>query len=244
MNARDIMSQPVVTVTPDTTIAEAAELMITRRISGLPVVDETGAVVGLVTEGDLLRRAETGTEKRHSRWAELLLGPGRLARDYVHSHGRKVGEIMTTRVHSVGPETELADIVSIMESRHIKRVPVIEDGRLVGIVSRANLIAALMKLLPTEAAGAPPAGQDDEAIREHILAVIAREPWGPRASIDVTVKNGVVDLYGTIIDDAERAAVKVVAENTAGVTEVHDHLVWVEPVSGIIIPADRAKPPG
>lgn len=241
MKARDIMSHPVVTVTPETTVAEAAGQMISRHISGLPVIDDNGALVGLVTEGDLLRRAETGTEKRHSRWAELLFGPGRLARDYTHSHGRKVGEVMTTRIHSVEPDAELGDIVALMEQRRIKRVPVIEDGRLVGIVSRANLIAALIDLLPGGAAGAAPVEQDDAAIRDHILAVIAREPWGPRASIDVTVEDGVVDLYGTIIDDSERAALKVVAENTAGVREVRDHVVWVEPVSGIVIPGDALK---
>jgi CBS domain-containing protein len=240
MNVADVMTEPAITVTPETTVADAARLMLQHHISGLPVVDQAGAVVGVVSEGDLLRRAETGTSRTHSRWFELLISPGRLARDYVHSHGRRVGELMTTDVASVRPSDGLATVVQVMETKHIKRLPVIEDGRLVGIVSRADLMRALLDSLPAAAGNE---SDNDAEIREHILVAIANQPWGPRASVDVTVKDGVVDLDGTITDDRERDALKVLAENTPSVKAVRDHLVWIEPVSGLVIRSDRSEPP-
>ncbi len=240
MNVADVMTQPVISVTAEATIAEAARRMLENHISGLPVVDPNGAVVGIVTEGDLLRRAETGTDRLHSRWFELLIAPGRLARDYVHSHARKVGEVMSRDVASVAPEDTLAKVVELMESRRIKRLPVVEDGRLIGIVSRANLMQALLDRLPPLVAGE---AKGDAEIRQHILAEIAKEPWGPRASVDVVVKDGVVNLYGSITDDRERTALQVLVENTPGVKEVRDNLVWIEPVSGFVIPAEGPEPP-
>lgn len=240
MNVGDVMSQPAISVAPEATIADAARQMLEKRISGLPVVDPHGAVVGMVTEGDLLRRAETGTDRQHSRWFELLISPGRLARDYVHSHARKVGEVMTSEVVSVTPEDSLARVVELMEQHHIKRLPVVVDGRLVGIVSRANLMRALLDKLPA-AAATQSAG--DTEIRSRILAEIAKQPWGPRASVDVQVENGVVELQGSITDDRERTALQVLVENTPGVKAVRDHIVWIEPVSGFVIPADDPEPP-
>lgn len=239
MNVADVMSKPAITVTPETTILDAARLMLQKNISGLPVVDKAGGVVGIVTEGDLLHRAETGTDHLRSRWFEVLVSPGRLARDYVHSHARKVGTVMTRDVASVEPADDLAKVVGLMESRHIKRLPVIEAGRLVGIVSRANLMRALVDTAP-QAAGSE--NDSDGEIRAHILVEIANQPWGPRASVDVTVKDGIVNLYGSIIDDRERDALKVLVENTPGVKAVRDHLVWVEPVSGFVIPSDDSEP--
>ena len=153
MKATDLMTSFVVTVRPDATIEYAAQLMLQHRISGLPVTDSDGAVLGIVTESDLLRRAETGTDKRHTRWVSLLIGQGRLAQEYVHTHGRKVGEVMTERVFIVTPETPLADLVALMETKHVKRVPVVDQGRLVGIVSRADVMAALVGLLSKKPAG-------------------------------------------------------------------------------------------
>jgi CBS domain-containing protein len=232
MKAADLMTSFVVTVTPEATIEYAAQLMLQHRISGLPVTDSDGAVLGIVTESDLLRRAETGTDKRHARWVSLLIGPGRLAQEYVHTHGRKVGEVMTERVFSVTPETPLADLVALMETRHVKRVPVVDQGRLVGIVSRADVMAALVGLLSEKPAGAA----TDTEIRNQILAEIDRQPWGPRGSVDVIVANGVVVLKGAIPDERERAALCVAAENVPGVKAVHDRLVWIDSVSGIVIP--------
>lgn len=232
MKAADLMTSFVVTVTPEATIEYAAQLMLQHRISGLPVTDSDGAVLGIVTESDLLRRAEVGTDKRHARWVSLLIGPGRLAREYVHTHGRKVGEVMTERVFTVTPETPLADLVALMETKHVKRVPVVDQGRLVGIVSRADVMAALVGLLSEKPAGSV----TDTDIRNQILAEIDRQPWGPRGSVDVIVTNGVVVLKGTIPDERERAALCVAAENVPGVKAVHDRLVWIDSVSGIVIP--------
>jgi CBS domain-containing protein len=241
MNVADVMTRTAITVTPETTIEAAARLLLEHRISGLPVVDPGGAVVGVVTEGDLLRRIETGTERRHSGWLEFLIAPGRLAEEYAHANARRVGEVMTTDVVAVTPEEPLAEVVRLMERHHIKRLPVIENGRLVGIVSRANLVQALLDNLP-KPAGKAAAG--DAEIRERILAEIAKQPWGPRASVDVRVAGGIVELYGSITDERERAALQVLAENAPGVKAVEDHLVWVEPVSGLIIPSIGSEPPG
>ena len=232
MNAADLMTSFVVTVSSDATIEYAAQLMLQYRISGLPVTDRDGAVLGIITESDLLRRAETGTEKRHARWVSLLIGPGRLAQEYVHTHGRKVGEVMTERVFTATPRTPLSELVALMETKHVKRLPVVDHGRLVGIVSRADVMAALVGLLSEEPAGT----RTDTEIRKQILEEIDRQPWGPRDSVDAIVTNGVVILKGTITDERERAALCVAAENVPGVKAVHDRLVWVEPVSTIVIP--------
>jgi CBS domain-containing protein len=240
MNAADVMTQPVISVTPETTIAEAAGLMLQHRISGLPVVDADGTVVGVVTEGDLLHRVETGTERRHRHWLEFLIAPGRLAGEYANANARRVGEVMSAEVVAVAPNESLAEVVRLMERRHIKRVPVIEAGRLVGIVSRANLVQALVQNLPKPATGK---AATDAEIREHILAKIAEQPWGPRASVDVRIEAGVAELHGAITDERERTALRVLAENTPGVTAVRDHLVWIEPVSGLVIPAVGSEPP-
>jgi CBS domain-containing protein len=229
------MTHAVITVTPETTIGEAAELMLERRVSGLPVVDAAGAVVGIVTEGDLLRRAETGTERRRVRWLEFLIAPGRLASEYAHANGRRVGEVMTDTVLTVGPDDAVADLIDLLERRRIKRVPVIDQGKLVGIISRANLVRALVRNLPrNEQAGAV----SDREIRDRILAEIAKQPWGPRASVDVRVEDGVVELDGAVTDDRVRPALRVLAENMPGVKEVRDRLIWVEPLSGFVVPAD------
>jgi CBS-domain-containing membrane protein len=244
MNVADIMTRQVISVTPQTTIAEAAQLLLDNRISGLPVVDPGGAVVGIVTEGDLLRRVETGTQRRHSHWLEFLIAPGRLAREYTDANARNVGEVMSAEVVSVTPGDALPEVIRLMERHHVKRLPVIEAGRLVGIVSRANLVRALLHNLaepPGNAAGDAVAG--DAEIRARIVAEIARQPWGPRASVDVRVKDGTVELYGTITDERERPALRVLAENQPGVKTVVDHLVWVEPVSGFVIPAVGSEPP-
>jgi CBS domain-containing protein len=198
------------------------------------VVDPKGEVVGIITEGDLLRRAETGAATHHPRWLEFLLGPGRLAAEYTRAHARQVGEVMTRDIVSVHSETEVADLVQLMNKRRIKRVPVIDAGKPVGIVSRANLVRALVKALVKKPGGAV----GDDKIWKSILDGIGAEPWGPRFSLDIAVKDGIVELYGTITDERERIALQVLAENIPGVKGVRDHLVWVEPVSGSVIAAE------
>jgi Mg/Co/Ni transporter MgtE len=205
--------------------------MLDHNVSGLPVVDAKGALVGMVTEGDLLRRAETGTERKRPHWLEFILGPGRLAADYVHAHARKVADVMTQKVVSVAPATSLEEIVRLMERHRIKRLPVVEHDRVVGIVSRASLLPVLAHL----AAAAPPVSAGDTEIRARILKAIDQEPWAGHSLIDAVVRDGVVDLRGVILDERERAALRVIAENVPGVKVVRDHLAWVEPVSGMVL---------
>ena len=227
MKAADIMTLGVFTVRPETSLKEAAGLMLERGISGLPVVDGTGRLVGIVTEGDLLRRAETGTERRRSRWLEFLLGPGQLANEYVHSHARKVQDVMTPEVVTVSRDTPLQDVVNLLEQRRIKRVPVTRDDKLVGIISRANLVQALASLVQEVA----PTRSDDETAREEIAAELAKQPWAP-ANLNVIVRRGVAELWGVIRDERERKAIRVVAENARGVSQVVDHLVYFRPMPG------------
>jgi CBS-domain-containing membrane protein len=164
----------------------------------------------------------------------LLLSPGRLAGEYAEAHARKVSEAMTRDVVSVAPDSEIASVVLLMKKRNIKRLPVIDNGRLVGIVSRANLVRALLHALVNE----PSRQLSDEEVRKAILDATTAEPWGPCFAIDIAVTEGIVDIYGTITDDRERTALHVLAENVPGVKGVRDHLVWVEPVSGMVIPAE------
>ena len=231
MLVRDVMTPNVISVTAGESVLEAVRLMLHNRISGLPVVDASGKLVGMVTEGDFLRRSELGTERRRPKWIEFLIGPGRLARDYVHASGRKVEEVMTTDPVTVVEDDPLDAVVELMERRHIKRVPVIRNGRMVGIVSRANLMHGLASLTH----GTATAAGGDGAIRDSILEALSKQSWAPL--INVVVKNGEVSLWGAVMDDRERQACCVAAENVDGVKAVHDHLFWVEPLSGMAFPS-------
>ncbi len=237
MQVKDVMTKNVISVAASDPVLTAARLMLQNRISGLPVVDAAGKLVGVVTEGDFLRRGELGTQRRRPKWLEFLVGPGRLATEYVHSSGRKVEDIMTPEPYSVADGDLLETVVDVMERHRVKRLPVMRNGQMIGIISRANLMHALASL----ARDVPPAAKDDAAIREQILAGLSKQPWAPQ--INVVVKDGVVELWGTIMDDRERGACVVAAENVAGVKRVHDHMVWVEPMSGMAFPSaeDEAK---
>jgi CBS-domain-containing membrane protein len=231
MKAKDIMSPNVISVTPDTTVLQAGRIMLQHHISGLPVADASGELVGILSEGDLLRRPETATERRRSRWLEFLIGPGKIASEYTHSHGSKVSEVMTEDVVTVGEGTNLEAIVELMEKRHIKRIPVVQNGKLTGIVTRSDLVHAMVSM----ARVAPPAPQSDETIREALLAEMQKQDWAPAATTNVIVRDGVVELWGVIIDERQREALKVAAENVPGVKGVKDHMFWIEPTSGIFI---------
>src|SRR6266545_985425 len=233
MKAHDVMTWGTITVEPEASVARAVRLMLQNKISGLPVVDADGQLVGMVTEGDFLRRGELGTKRQRPRWLEFLLGPGRLAAEYVQSSGQKVGEIMTPEPKTITPETPLNEVVSLMERHRIKRLPVVQDGKLVGTVSRANLLHALASVAREVKA---PAG-DDATIREQILAECAKQHWATH--VNVVVRDGVVGLWGVITDERERKAFIVAAENVPGVKAVHDHLAWVEPTSGMIVLSDE-----
>lgn len=233
MKAADVMTHDVKVIESDASVAKAVRLMLNNGFSGLPVVDAQGKLVGMLTEGDLLRRTETGTEKRRPRWLEFLAGPGRLAEEYARTHARRVDDVMTADVTSVGEETPVEQIVQIMERRRIKRVPVVRGGKVVGIVSRANLLRALARLWREP----EPASIDDGALRERILAELEKQGWAPRSGIHVSVQNRVVEFTGAIMDERERAALRVLAENIPGVKAVREDLCWVEPMSGWVIEA-------
>lgn len=235
MKVSDVMTRSPLTVSADTSLEEAATAMLKARVSGLPVVDPEGNVVGMLTEGDLLRRVELGTAGRPAGWLAAFVSPGRVARHFVRTHGHKVGEIMTRKVVSVAPEAPLSEVVDLMESQQIKRLPVVQKHRLIGIVSRADLLRALLKLLPERRVVAI----SDAELRKRVLAEIDKQTWTPRQAVDATVENGVVELRGAVSDDQERVGLRVIAENTPGVKGVHDRLIWVEPISGVVMDAPK-----
>ena len=221
MNAADIMTPDVIVARPETPLMELVDLMLANRISGVPVV-ENGILVGIVSEGDLLRRAETGTEKRRSQLLELVSSTAANAADYVRTHGRRTREVMTADVIAVTPETPMGEIADILETRRIKRVPVVRDGKLLGIVTRANLLRALASRLHAEAVTV---NADDRTIRGALLEEFRHHKWASQvAQFDVTVRDGVVHLWGIVRGEDHRQAMLVAAENTAGVKSVADHL--------------------
>jgi len=234
MLARDVMHRgPIITVGPETTVEEAARLMLSLGISGLPVIDATNGVVGIITEGDLLRRAELGTEKHRQSWIAYLASPGRLAAEYARAHGSKVGEVMTAGVLTAEADTPLDQIIELMEKKRIRRVPIVERGRLAGIVSRADLMRALI----AQRAPAAGAAHADAEIAAAVTSFFDDETWSPRATVRVSVTDGVVDLWGMIFDERERTALRVAVENIPGVKAVRDQLTWIEPVSGMALGA-------
>jgi CBS domain-containing protein len=221
MHAADLMTTNVVTVAEDATAQEAAALMLRHRVSALPVVGSSGKLVGIVSEGDLMRRAELGTERERSWWLEFLTSDKILASDYVKAHGRKVSEVMTRKLITVTHDTPINEIALLLEKHAIKRVPVLDQGRLVGIVARANLLQALAGLkldAPVLQAG------KDTAIREEILERLRGSPWRPWL-LNVTVKDGVAHLWGITNGAEEKAAAGVAAENAPGVLAVKNHII-------------------
>lgn len=239
MRVQDVMTRGVIGIAPSASISEAIRLMLSNRLSGLPVVEADGRLVGVVTEGDFLRRSELETKSPSPGWLSFLAGPGRLADRYVHGHGRRVSEIMSLAPVTVAAGARLNEAVDLMVEHHVKRLPVMESDRLVGIVARSDLLRALADKLPGETSEL--AG--DEQIRRAIETSLAGQPWAGRNDlVRVRVTDGIVELEGTITDERQRAAYVVAAENVAGVRGVLDHLVWVEPISGMVVlsPHDQA----
>lgn len=221
MNAGDVMTTGVVTVTAETPVGEIVALLLRHGISAVPVVDGLGNVVGLVSEGDLLRRVELGTEKRIGGWRAFFTGTARLAGDYVRSHGKVAADIMTREVVCVGPGTALDAVAGLMEEHHIRRVPVVQERRLVGIVSRKNLLRALAAM-PAEAG---PAAASDAEIRFALMKELAAQPWSRRADNSVVVTGGAVHLWGLVTSAEESRALELAALGVAGVTGVQNHTV-------------------
>ena len=241
MRVHQIMTRRVTTVKADTPILDAANLMLQNHISGLPVVGGAGELIGIVSEGDFMRRREIGTQKKRSRWLSVVLGPGLSASEFVHEQGRKVGEIMTQDPHTATEDMPLEDVVQSMERYNVKRLPVVRGDRLVGIVTRSDLLRAVASL----ARDIPDPTADDDHIRDRVIASIERNEWRP-LRLGVTVRDGIVHLSGIITDEHARQAIIVAAENVSGVKLVHDHLSLLDAVSGIsfMSPEDEewAKP--
>jgi len=230
MIVADVMTRNVISISPDATVEEAAKTMLARGISGLFVVDAKGELAGVVTEGDLLRRDELGTERHRPWWLRLLVSPGRQAADFTPTFGRHVRDVMTVEVTAVNADAPLEEVVATMERQGIKRVPVVENQRVTGVVSRSDLLRALIG----QVRKSPIAG-DDRTIRTAILDALEKQSWTPVTSLNVTVADGVADIWGTITDDSERRAICVLVENTPGVKNIHDHLIYIEPYSGTVI---------
>jgi CBS domain-containing protein len=219
MNARDVMVSPVITVKPYSSVKEAAKTLLEKRISAVPVVDDGGKLVGMLSEGDLMHRSEAGTERRRSWWLGLMAGDDTPAVDYVKAHGRKVADVMMQILITATPETPLDEIATLLEKNSIKRVPIVKDGQLIGIVSRANLIQAV-----ASAPNGLEISLSDSTIRDKLLAHLKAQPWVHTDLLNVTVNDGVVTLWGITSSEAERKALRVAAESTPGVRTVNDDL--------------------
>jgi CBS domain-containing protein len=230
MRAHQIMTRRVITVTPDTSIVDAANIMLQRHVSGLPVVDASGKLVGVVSEGDFIRRSEIGTGRKRGRWLRFILGPGKSAADFVHEHGQRVAEVMTKAPLTITEDTALAEIVQLMEKNNVKRLPVVRGDQVVGIVSRANLLQAVATL----ARQVPDPTADDDHIRNRVIDAIEKRDWCP-FGLSVIVKDGIVHLSGVITEESSRQAAVVAAEAVDGVKKVHDHLCWVDTMSGMYL---------
>lgn len=233
MNVADVMNHNVASVRPDTRLVDAIRIMLANRVSGLPVLDEKGALVGMITEGDLLRRQEIGTSGAPVGWLKSLLQPSAVAADYVATHSRLVSGVMTHEPIYVTPETALSDAVNMMLSKHFKRLPVLEKGVLVGMLGRVDLLKKLTLQMMTEQTQT----RSDTQILADIDTALKAAKWAPRSGLNLSVKDGVVTLAGTIFSDEERLAVITLIENTAGVKQVLDELVFVDPGSGLAFPS-------
>jgi CBS domain-containing protein len=236
MRVRDVMTYGPISVPETASLAEAAETLLRARVSAVLVTDSDNALAGILSEGDLMRRSELGSDQKRPRWLEALLSGGRLASSYVHSHGRKVGEIMTRKLVTTTEDADLGEAVDLMLKRNVKRLPVLRGDAVVGIVSRADLLKALVAALPKADSRRP-----DAEIKAAIEAELDKLGWAPRASVRVEVSNGAVTYDGAITDERLRAGLKVIAENTPGVTEVHDHMCWIEPNSGVYLPSEEEE---
>mgnify|MGYP000138508329 CR=1 FL=1 len=226
MNASDIMTTSVITVAADTSVRDIAGLLLSRHISAVPVIDDDRKVIGIVSEGDLMRRLEDDTGKRHSWWIENLFAAEHDAKHYLKTHGRTASEIMTRDLITINESTPLHEIAGLLEIHHIKRVPVVREGKLVGLVSRANLLQGLTTNGPEVA---DTGSVDDRTIRESILHELSDEVGMVRGRINVIVNDGVVQLWGLVYNEAERDAAEVAAKNTTGVRAVENFLGQVPP---------------
>lgn len=220
MNAADVMVTKVITVSPDTRVEQIAETLLAHGISAVPVVDAAGQVVGIVSEGDLIHRKETGTERRRAWWLRMLTANETLEYEFIKAHARKASDLMSRPVISVTPDTPLGKIAALLERHHIKRVPVIDKGRLAGIVSRANLVQALVR---AGQAVAETAAVPDAALRDSLHRQLRSHAWWP-IDVNVVVSDGNIEVWGLVDSELEMDAVKVAVEELAGARSVASHL--------------------
>jgi len=222
MRAIDVMVRDVITVRAETDVADAIKLLSEHDLSALPVVDARDHVIGIISEADLIHRVELGTEKHRPWWLEAVTGASALAEDFAKSHGKKVEELMTTDVVSANEDTPLSEIAALLERNRIKRVPIIRHGKLVGMVSRSNLIQALASIVARQG---DEKGDSDLEIRQQLLARLAEQSWTDFGSRNVIVTDGTVHLWGLISSDAERKALIALAESVPGVVGVSDEMI-------------------
>jgi len=222
MRASDVMTTGVVTAAPESKVRDVVGLLLEHRVSAVPVVDAAGKIVGIVSEGDLTHRHESGTEHASHWWQAITETSDEAARAYTRTHGRLARDVMTAGVVTVAPDTPLSEAAALLDKHRIKRLPVVKDGRLVGIVSRANLLQALFKATAGPAADRQP--QSDQTIRDAVVEEIRVNDLGG-AEVNVVVVDGVVSLWGGVDSDAQRRAMTVAAQNAAGVQAVEDHMV-------------------
>lgn len=219
MQAHQIMSQPVVTISPESSVANAIQLMLSHHFSGLPVTDAAGKLVGIVCESDFLRRTEIGTEHVRRRLLSLLLGADRIAREFVKEHGQKVEQVMTPDPVTVAEDTPLGEIAALMECRRVNHIPVMHEGRIVGMITRSDFVSAVAGPLTK----VPGSLENDNQIRQSVLAAMSDAPWHP-SGLNVSVRDGVVTLRGVVRSEAARQAAVVACETVPGVLAVEDRL--------------------
>jgi CBS domain-containing protein len=219
MKAHDVMSSPVITVKPTASVKDTAKLFLERHISGVPVVDDRGKLVGMVSEGDLMRRSESGTEQQRSWWLVLMASDQHLAADYIKAHASRVADVMTAKAITATPDTPLNEIAETLEQNGIKRLPIVRDGQLVGIVSRVNLVQVI-----ASSGSKLDIPLSDATIRDKLLKHLNSQRWAHTALLNVTVNGGVIDLWGRAASDTERKAIRVAAEATPGVRAVNDRM--------------------
>ena len=228
MKAQDIMTREVATVRPETSMREIAALMMEKNISGMPVVSDDGAIVGIVSEGDLLHRAEVGTERKHKWWFQIFADSDAAAREYAKAHGLSARDVMSRYVISVRDDADLRDVADILDSHRIKRVPVLHDGRLAGIISRRDLVRALSQVQASSA----PIKLDNAALHKTLRDQFRGQSWLNDAYINVAVNDGVVELWGLVVSADQHRALRTLVEETPGVKRVEDRLTMAGPLRG------------
>ena len=227
MQADEIMTRDVVMVGPETTVGEIAAILVRHRISAVPVVSGT-QLLGIVSQTDLAHRSETGTEKRRKWWLEAFADPDAKAREYIKSHGVRAEDVMTRFVVTVSEDASLAEVADMLDSHGIRQVPVTSDGRLVGMISRADLVRKLAEIT----VAAPAARPDSGALQKAIWHEIESQPWLKSAFINLAVKGSVVELWGAVDSEEQRRALHVLVEGVPGVARVEDHVGLLPKVVG------------